>query len=145
MFLHATAVALRIGQSWQAVVLRGPSGVGKSDLALRLIDAGGRLVADDQTHVAVTDGVLFASAPPVLAGRLEVRGIGIIDLPEASRIDSARITLLVDLVPSSLVERMPDPAHEMMLGVALPLVRLAPFEASAVAKLNLAMTQMPAA
>ena len=53
MFVHATSVALKHRGTWQAVLLRGPSGAGKSDLALRLIDAGGRLVADDQTHLAV--------------------------------------------------------------------------------------------
>ena len=65
MFVHATCVALKLpGRGWRAVLLRGPSGAGKSDLALRLIDAGGRLVSDDQTHVAKRGRVLVATAPP---------------------------------------------------------------------------------
>jgi serine kinase of HPr protein (carbohydrate metabolism regulator) len=140
MFVHATTVALKTsGRPWRAVLLRGPSGAGKSDLALRLIDAGARLIADDQTHLALKDGVLIATAPPSLAGRIEVRGLGIVALPRARLLARAPLALLVDLVSADQVERMPEPARETLQGVTLPLFTLAPFEASAVAKLLLAL------
>ena len=135
--VHATCVALRLpGRTWRAVLLRGASGAGKSDLALRLIDAGGRLVADDQTRIARRGRTLTASAPTVLAGLIEVRGVGIARGP---------LAMIVDLVPPEHVERLPDPAEEEVLGVALPLLALAPFEASAPAKLRLALARTAAA
>jgi len=63
------------------VLLRGPSGSGKSDLALRLIDDGARLIADDQTHLAKKGHALIATPPPAIAGMIEVRGIGVVKLP----------------------------------------------------------------
>src|SRR3546814_8060220 len=82
MLFHATAVMLPDAQlgDW-AVLLRGPSGVGKSDLALRLIDRGAVLVSDDQTLLSVAGGRLVAAPPAAIAGRLEARGLGIVDLP----------------------------------------------------------------
>jgi serine kinase of HPr protein (carbohydrate metabolism regulator) len=146
MLMHATSVALKSpGRPWQAVLLRGPSGAGKSDLALRLIDAGGRLIADDQTHLERKGHVLVASAPAAIAGRMEVRGIGIVRLPRAKLIARAPVALLVDLVEPVQVERMPEPAQEMQDEVGLPLLALAPFEASAVAKLHLALQRIAAA
>ncbi|MBS0519397.1 MAG: HPr kinase/phosphatase C-terminal domain-containing protein [Proteobacteria bacterium] len=133
------------GRSWRAVLLRGPSGAGKSDLALRLIEAGGRLIADDQTHLALRGRALIATPPPALTGRIEVRGLGIVDLPKARLMPRATVALLVDLVPPSQVERMPEPLHETLLGATLPLLALAPFEASAVAKLHLALARTAAA
>ncbi|MBV8391636.1 MAG: HPr kinase/phosphatase C-terminal domain-containing protein [Alphaproteobacteria bacterium] len=146
-FVHATSVALKVSRAWHAVLLRGPSGAGKSDLALRLMDDdGARLIADDQTHVARQDRrggrALVASAPPAIAGKIEVRGIGIVDLPRSYRLASASVTLLVDLVPPEHVERLPEPAYEMLEGVRLPVLALTPFEASASAKLRLALTRI---
>ncbi|MHA1114324.1 MAG: HPr kinase/phosphorylase, partial [Alphaproteobacteria bacterium] len=75
--VHATCVSL-----WGAgILLRGPSGSGKSDLALRLIDGGAVLVADDQVSLELRDGGLFASPPAATAGKLEVRGVGIVTVP----------------------------------------------------------------
>lgn len=143
MFVHATAVALRISRAWHAVLLRGPSGAGKSDLALRLMDDdGARLIADDQTHIARKGRALIASAPASIAGKIEVRGVGIVDLPRSRRLAAAPVTLLVDLVPSDRIERLPDPLHEMLESVRLPVLALAPFEASASAKLRLALTRI---
>ena len=144
--VHATCVALRLpGRTWRAVLLRGASGAGKSDLALRLIDAGGRLVADDQTRITRRGRTLTASAPPVLAGLIEVRGVGIVKLARSQVLARAPLAMIVDLVPPEHVERLPDPAEEEVLGVALPLLALAPFEASAPAKLRLALTRTAAA
>jgi serine kinase of HPr protein (carbohydrate metabolism regulator) len=141
-FLHATCVALRVGRSWRAVLLRGPSGAGKSDLALRLIDSGARLVADDQTHVAKVGRALIATPPAALAGMIEVRGIGIVTLARSQVLARAPVTLLVDLVPSDRVERLPESCNETVIGVALPRLALAPFEASTVAKMRLALTRI---
>lgn len=143
MLMHATSVALKgPGQSWQAVLLRGPSGAGKSDLALRLIDTGARLIADDQTHLERKGRALIASAPAAIAGRMEVRGIGIVRLARMQLIARAPVALLVDLVPPDHVERMPEPAQEVQEDIALPVLALAPFEVSALAKLRLALRQI---
>lgn len=142
MLMHATSVAIKSqGRPWQAVLLRGPSGAGKSDLALRLIDAGGRLIADDQTHLERKGKVLIASAPVAIAGRMEVRGVGIVRLPRAKLIPRAPVALLIDLVAPEQIERMPEPTEEIQQGVVVPLLALTPFEASAVAKLHLALTR----
>lgn len=138
VFVHATAVAIdRIG-----ALLLGPSGSGKSDLALRLLEAGGRLVADDQVVLVRSGERLLASAPPALAGRIEARGIGILTLDGGLLWRKMPIALAVELVPPERLERLPEPATRDFLGLALPLFRLAPFEASAVAKLRLAVRQL---
>ena len=84
---------------------------------------------------------LVAAPPPVLAGLVEARGLGIVKLGRTQLLARVPLGLLVDLVPSTKVERLPDPAHEKILGVDLPVVALAAFEASAVAKLRLALAQ----
>ena len=145
MFVHATCVALRQGRAWRALLLRGPSGAGKSDLALRLIEAGGRLVADDQTHLAKSGKGLVTTSPKPLAGLIEVRGIGIVRLSRAQLLARAPLALLIDLVRPDQVERMPEPAREKILDVDLPVVALAPFEASTVMKLRLALARTAAA
>ena len=130
--VHATSVALDGG----GVLLRGPSGSGKSDLALRLIDHGARLVADDQTELERVGGVLEMRAPATIAGRIEVRGLGIIRVPAVA---TAPLRLVVDLVAPESIERLPEPQFCTLLGVSLPLLLLAPFAASATAKLRLAL------
>lgn len=144
--VHATCVALRPGaRTWRAVLLRGPSGAGKSDLALRAIDDGGRLVADDQTRIERRGRTLRASAPAALAGLLEVRGLGIVKLGRGQLLARAPLVLLVDLVPAEQIERMPDAAMESLSGLDLPVLRLAPFEASALAKLHIALSRIATA
>jgi RNase adaptor protein for sRNA GlmZ degradation len=138
MRMHATCVALPGG----AVLLRGPSGAGKSDLALRLIEGGARLVADDQVLLAAENHALVARAPEPIAGRLEVRGLGIVPVATAAE---ATVRLLADLVAPDAVERMPEAEAERILGIAVPRVALAPLEASAPAKLRLALARAVAA
>jgi serine kinase of HPr protein (carbohydrate metabolism regulator) len=149
MFVHATSVALKTrGGRWHGLLLRGPSGAGKSDLALRVIAAGARLVSDDQTHIAPggkARGGLIAEPPASLAGLIEVRGLGIVRLPKRQLAARAPLVLLVDLVAPERVERMPERTRETLMGVDLPTLALAPFEASAVPKLILAMEQTAAA
>jgi len=130
--VHATAVAI----DGRAVLLRGPSGSGKSDLALRLIDAGARLVADDQSELVRLGNAIVVRPPAAIAGLLEVRGIGIIRLEPLME---APLALIADLVPVEAVERLPSARSERILGVDLPLIALAPFEVSAVAKLRLTL------
>jgi HPr kinase/phosphorylase len=121
-----------------AVLLRGPSGAGKSDLALRLIDAGGELVADDYTDIAVGGathgGGLVAMAPTPIRGMLEVRGLGIMRIRACP---SAALVAVVDLVPAAEIDRMPEPEKVQILDVSLPCFRLFAFEASAAAKVRL--------
>ena len=129
---HATAVAI----AGRAILLRGPSGSGKSDLALRLIDAGAQLVADDQTMLSRAGDAILVRAPASIAGLIETRGVGILRLAAAP---IARLALIADLVAPERVERLPEPSSETILGLAIPLVAVAPFEASAPVKLRLAL------
>lgn len=130
--IHGTCVAV----SGVGVLLRGPSGSGKSDLALRLIDDGAILVADDRVNLAALDGVLSASAPEQLAGMIEVRGMGILRVPSLPR---AVIGLVIDLVDPHHIERLPEPTVCCLLGIEAPLLRLAPETASAAARVRLAV------
>ncbi len=129
--IHGTCVEL----AGAGIVLRGPPGSGKSDLALRLIDGGARLVADDRVVLEAASGTLFASAPPAHAGMIEVRGIGLARVPSLDRV---RVAVVIDLAAASEIERLPEPATCQLLGVSLPCVRLEPFAASACAKVRLA-------
>ncbi len=126
---HATAVAIE----GEAVLLRGPPGSGKSDLALRLIDGGAQLVADDQTLLRRAGSRVVASAPPAISGLIEIRGIGILRVDPA---EAAPLFLIADLAASGAIERLPEGRCEAVLGVEVPLITLAPFEASAPTKLR---------
>jgi len=132
ILVHATAIAI----DGRAVLLRGPSGAGKSDLALRLIDAGARLVADDQVELRRAGGRVLVRAPAALAGLVEVRGVGILRLEP---LREAVLAMCVDLVPSAEVERLPELCCEDVLGLAIPSFAISPFEASAAAKLRFAL------
>ncbi|MBM3554154.1 MAG: hypothetical protein FJX47_01195 [Alphaproteobacteria bacterium] len=132
LLVHATAVEV----DGAGVLLRGPSGSGKSDLALRLIDRGASLIADDQVELSAEADGLIARAPAPIAGKMEVRGLGIIETRHKS---ATRLALVVDLdCQAGPVERMPVEAKAEYLGRLLPLLRLDAFEASADAKLRLA-------
>ena len=133
--VHATCVDV----DGTAVLLRGPSAVGKSDLALRLIDAGAKLIADDQVQLAAVRGELIASAPAQLSGKMEVRGLGIFDLDEAQISPRARVTLVADLGPSADLTRLPHRTICRLDDIDVPLVALAAFESSAPAKIRMAL------
>ena len=143
--LHGTAIAL----GDRAVLLRGPSGAGKSDLALRALAASlgclteqpFDLIGDDQVAVRRAGERLMVNAHPQLAGLIEVRGLGILTVPHVAE---AELVLVADLASGRDVARLPDPWPVTdVLGVPLPVMRIAPFEASAPLKLALALTQRP--
>lgn len=140
--VHATAIAAED----RAVLILGPSGAGKSDLALRAITTAlshdgrtvtFRLVADDQVAIERAGDRLFASPPPTLAGKLEVRGMGIVDVPFVARVP---LVCAVRLRAVDDIDRLPDPplVHDV-LGLALPLVEIDGRQTSAVARLGLAL------
>lgn len=122
------------------VFIRGPSGAGKSDLALRLIDAGARLVSDDYCEATVSAGTLIVSAPPTIAGKIEVRGYGIVELPALS---SVSVTLVVDLTPESEIERMPDSCTCVIEGIPMRQLFVDARTPSAPAKVRLALRTAP--
>jgi serine kinase of HPr protein (carbohydrate metabolism regulator) len=129
--VHASTVAL----DGRAVLITGPSGSGKSDLTLRLLDRGFTLVSDDQTLVRKDGNRLLASAPPTIAGKLEIRGIGIVDM---DRVEDVPIALLVEL--TSEIRRLPDDSRERpILGIPLPLITIDAMPASAPSKVALAL------
>jgi serine kinase of HPr protein (carbohydrate metabolism regulator) len=143
--VHGTSVAL----GRRAALLRGGSGAGKSDLALRFLALQGegalkpQLVADDQVWAeASSDGSLIVSAPETIAGKIEVRGLGIVSVPFLAQ---ARLVLVCDLVSGENVPRMPPEPWErtVIAGVPVPVVKLDPFELSAPLKLKLALLLAP--
>ncbi len=137
--IHATCVALAAGDAWHGVLLRGPSGAGKSDLAIRLVDGGARLVADDRTELSVEAGQLVARPPKVLAGLVEARGLGVLRVPAEQLLAAAPVVLIVDLVPAAEIDRLPEPQSEALLDISIPRIRLTAFDASTSAKIRLAV------
>jgi serine kinase of HPr protein (carbohydrate metabolism regulator) len=132
--VHASTVAI----DGRAVLITGPSGAGKSDLALRLIDRGFSLVSDDQTILKRADEQLIASAPANIAGKLEIRGIGIINMDATN---SAPVALLVEL--TSEMQRLPDEGRaRSILGVSLPLITIDAMTASAASKVVLSLDRL---
>ena len=136
LLIHATTIAIETAAGPRAVLLRGPSGSGKSDLGLRLIDAGGRLVADDQSELHRRGPLIIVRSPPSIAGLLEVRGLGIV---RVEALAEAPLALIADLMPAETIERLPERATERLLGLDLPRIAVAPFEASTAAKVGLAV------
>jgi serine kinase of HPr protein (carbohydrate metabolism regulator) len=133
--LHATTVAI----GGRAVMLCGVSGIGKSDLALRLIDRGASLVSDDYTLATrIGRGAsahLAASPPQNIAGKMEIRGIGIVDVPHLADMP---VALIIDLF--DIVDRMPEkPLTRRIAGVDVPVMKIAPREPSAPIKVEYAL------
>jgi serine kinase of HPr protein (carbohydrate metabolism regulator) len=130
--LHGTTVAVRGPDGWRGVLLTGPSGAGKSDLALRLMHRGGRLVADDYTCVFMSGAGVYAVAPATIAGRIEVRGVGVVSVPKQPFV---KLALVVELTAGP-IERLPEPRTRLIAGVALPTFSMDAREPSAVEKIT---------
>ena len=112
--IHATSVSLE----GRALLILGPAGSGKSDLALGMMALGAGLIADDRTVLSVTEGRLFASCPAALAGRIEARGIGILACNPAP---PAPVVLAIDLGQDE-AERIPAPRKCTYLGCEIALL-----------------------
>ena len=132
--LHATSVMI----DGHVLLLKGKSGSGKSDLALRLIDRGALLVSDDYTALAARDGIVYASPPARIAGQIEVRGVGIVDMAFATE---GPVALVIDLdgVPDRLPED--DLPTIPLCGIHIPLLAMAAFESSAPIKAERALVR----
>lgn len=145
--VHATC--LEIGGC--GVLILGPSGSGKSDVSLRLIDQPGRgtgletltarLVADDQVVITRRGDHLFAAPPARLAGLIEVRGIGIVPVDHAPE---AEVGLAVRLADASDIERLPaeDGSQIVLLGVAVPEIAVDAAAASAPARIRAGVVEV---
>lgn len=140
--MHATCVAYAAPDQGRnatlGVLLCGPSGAGKSDLAIRLIDRGWHLVADDQCEIACRDGQLMARSPDSIAGKIEVRGLGISELPHLTEVP---VGLIVELCPADQVERLPEQPDQDIMGVRVRKCALSAFEASTPIKLQMALDE----
>ena len=132
--LHASCVA----NDGRAVLIAGPSGSGKSDLALRLLDHGFTLVSDDRTILRKEGDKLVASAPATIKGKLEIRGIGIVDMQSVSDVP---VALVVDL--TSDIQRLPDDSRaRLILGMSIPLITVDAMTASAASKVTLGLDRL---
>ena len=136
MIAHAGLIARRIGGRWRGVLIEGPSGAGKSDLALRALDHGFRLVADDRVILWTCEGRLFGRAPGPLHGLIEVRGVDVMGEPALDLCEVAMVA-----APGA-PERLPEPETVDRLGLRLPLCVLAYDEASTPAKLGRALSAL---
>lgn len=135
--VNGTAVAL----GGEAVLILGPAGAGKSDLALRLIEAGALLIADDLVELTREGGRVSAAfpsdAPAKLKGRIEARGLGIVAVPAAE--SPAELALVVEASSAAEIDRLPESQTSQWLDLDIPTLRLALLEASAPIKVRLAL------
>lgn len=137
LIVHATTISCLIGDTWHGVLISGPSGVGKSDLALRGLAQGAALISDDYSVLWRSGAHVYAGAPDTIKGRIEVRGVGITALRTRP---FSRISLTVHCQNSG-IERLPEPEFTDILGLNIPTLRLNPRESSSVAKLLISLTQ----
>ena len=128
--IHGTAIAL----NGRGVLLLGKPGSGKSDLALRLIDRGALLIADDQVCLRREDDTLLLFGPAILSARIELRGVGLLSAPHL-----AAAPMMMAALCDQPVERLPHAEYRQWLGLRRPVIRLAPFEGSAPIKLEWAL------
>ena len=127
---YATAVAYH----GCGILIRGPSGSGKSDLALRLIEDGANLIADDQVNIKAVRKQLYLSSPDNISGLIEVRGFGVIKI-ECVR--DIKLGLIVDLDPSYETERTSIMKDELIQDIITPIINIKAFESSVLARIKL--------
>jgi len=133
--VHATTIAI----GTHGIMLIGPSGAGKSDLALRLIDRGAMLVSDDYSDVTVLDDAVLVTPPPTIAGKIEIRGVGIVAMPFTS---SITVRMVVSLGDEG--DRMPSPGWRTIAGQRVRTIVIDPRPASAAIKVERALAQIVA-
>jgi serine kinase of HPr protein (carbohydrate metabolism regulator) len=131
--VHAGLLARRSGGFWRGALIEGPSGSGKSDLALRSLAEGLRLVADDRVVLWTSGGRLFGRAPDTLNGAIEIRGLDVIRQPAIA------MSQVVLVVRGGAPERIPQLQTVELLGVSVPLLELDLRQSSAPAKLSRAL------
>ena len=139
MIVHAGLIAQRVGGRWRGVLIEGPAGAGKSDLALRALEAGFSLVADDRVLLWACEGRLYGRAPDTLAGLLEIRGLDVV------RLAALPLAEIVLIARAGRPERLPEPGSAAILGVSAPLIEIDLRQASAPAKLSRALSTFDAA
>lgn len=140
MIRHAGLIARRLAGHWRGVLIEGPSGIGKSDLALRALAEGFHLVADDRTLLFASGGRPYGRAPDSLAGLIEVRGLGVIRTPHLAY---AEVSLVVRCLASPAgVERLPPPQVASICGLDVPVFDLWPLEPAAPAKIKLMLEHL---
>lgn len=133
--MHASVVSVK----GQAVLLRGPSGFGKSDLALRMMDQGAELVSDDYVELDVQNGQIIARPPIAIQGLMEVRGLGVI---KVRHLHEAVVKLAFNLVAPGVVDRVPVYRSRLFIdGSAVPLFSLDGLAASSPAKIRMALSR----
>ncbi len=117
--MSETVTASAVVYRGAGILIRGAPGTGKSSLALMLIEGGGRLVGDDRVHLGACHGRIIASGHGTIAGRIELRGHGLVERPFEP---SAIVRLVVDLALPDQIERLPEPDEltATLLGVQLP-------------------------
>jgi len=136
VILHAGLIARHEPRGWRGVLIEGPSGAGKSDLALRCLDHGFRLVADDRVLVWPSGGRLYGRAPEALSGLIEIRGVGVCPTP------ALPFTAICLVLRLGTADRLPDRETAQHLGVELPALTLAGLESSAPVKLSHALDHL---
>jgi serine kinase of HPr protein (carbohydrate metabolism regulator) len=140
--IHGGLIARHRRGRWHGVLILGPSGSGKSHLALAALAAGWRLVADDRVIVWPDAGKVFGRAHPQLTGQIEVRGLGI--MPSATPIlGFCQIDLVAQMVPQKAIERFPDPAQTVLVGQSVPMIAVDPFSALCLPMIDMALHPLP--
>ncbi len=140
--IHGGLMARYRRGRWHGVLILGPSGSGKSHLALAALAAGWRLVADDRVILWPDAGKVFGRAHPQLTGQIEVRGLGIMRSPNPV-LGFCQIDLVAQMVPQESIERFPDPAQTVLVGQSLPMIAVDPFSALCLPMIDMALHPLP--